>query len=317
MPKKIIIDTDPGVDDAMAILFAFNSPEVEVIGLTTIFGNVTTDLGTQNGLRIVELAQHPQIPVAHGSDRPLYIPLDGIADFVHGHDGLGNTNQPPPAGQPDSRSAAQFIVEMVMSNPGEITLVPIGPLTNLALALAIEPKIVQNVVDVVLMGGAATVNGNVNPAAEANIAHDPHAADLVFNAGWPVTMVGLDVTEQVIMEEAYLRGLKDNGGRSAAFIWDITRFYQNFHFQAIGLEGLHTHDPSAIAYVIDPSLFTTIQGGIRVITEGVATGLTLLDRRPEWPNTHAWSHSPKTNVCVGVDAPRLRQLYQERILRAT
>ena len=137
MPKKIIIDTDPGVDDAMAILFALQSPELEVVGLTTIFGNVHTDLGTQNALRLVEFAGK-DMPVAHGADVPLVVPLEHIADFVHGTDGLGNTNQPPPTGKPVNMPAAQFIVETVMANPGEITLVPVGPLTNIALALALE-----------------------------------------------------------------------------------------------------------------------------------------------------------------------------------
>lgn len=145
MPKKIIIDTDPGVDDSMAILFAFNSPELEVVGLTSIFGNVHTDLATQNALRLVELSGHPAVPVAHGADLPLVVPLSYVADFVHGTDGLGNTYQPPPHGQALDISAAQFIVETVMAQPGEITLVPVGPLTNIALALALEPRIAENV----------------------------------------------------------------------------------------------------------------------------------------------------------------------------
>src|SRR5262245_5631390 len=222
MPKKIIIDTDPGVDDSMAILFAFNSPELEIVGLTAIFGNVHTDLGTQNALRLVEFAGHPTVPVAHGADVPLVIPLEYVADFVHGADGMGNTNPPPPQGHPVDKPAAQFIAEMVMAHPGEITLVPVGPLTNLALALALEPRLVDQVAGVVLMGGAATVNGNVTPAAEANIIHDPHAADVVFTAGWPVTMAGLDVTMKTIMTEEFLASLRVS--RTGEFIYDISRF---------------------------------------------------------------------------------------------
>jgi uridine nucleosidase len=138
MPKKIIIDTDPGVDDAMAILFAFASPEVEVVGLTSIFGNVHADLGAQNALRLVEFAGRPEVPVAEGAALPLIVPLSYVADFVHGTDGLGNTYQPLPQGQALAQPAAQFITEMIMAHPGEITLVPIGPLTNLALAVALE-----------------------------------------------------------------------------------------------------------------------------------------------------------------------------------
>lgn len=311
MPKKIIIDTDPGVDDAMAILFALNSPEVELVGLTTIYGNVYTDLATQNALRLVEFAGRPDIPVAHGANLPLVVSLESVADFVHGSDGLGNTNPPPPHGTPVDRPAAQFIVDTVMANPGQITLVPIGPLTNIALALALEPRIAQNVAGVVIMGGAATVNGNVTPAAEANIIHDPHAADAVFTAGWPLTMVGLDVTMKTMMTGDYLAAL--GGSKFGDFIVGISRFYFDFHRQMYGMNAIHTHDPSAIAYVVDPTLFTTERAPIRVVTEGMAAGQTLMDRRQKWYSPNDWSDRPATNVCLDVDSGRLLALYKERI----
>lgn len=312
MPKKIIIDTDPGVDDAMAILFALKSPEVDLVGLTTVFGNVYTELATENALRLVEFAGRSDIPVAHGAALPLVVPLEYVADFVHGDDGLGNTNHPPPQGSPDNRPAAQFIVDMIMNTPGEITLVPVGPLTNIALALALEPRIAQNVAEVVIMGGAATINGNVNPAAEANIIHDPHAADVVFTAGWPITMVGLDVTMKTIMTDAYLASLK--GSTFGDFIYAISRFYQDFHRQAYGLEGMHTHDPSAIAYIIDPTLFTTQSAPIRVATEGIALGQTIMDKYQQWDSPNPWSDVSPTNVCVDVDSDRLLALYGARIM---
>jgi inosine-uridine nucleoside N-ribohydrolase len=314
MPKKIIIDTDPGVDDAMAILFALSSPELDVIGLTTIFGNVYTNQATQNTLRLVELAGRADIPVAHGAESPLVVPLGYVADFVHGTDGLGNTNQRSPDGEAINQPAAQFIVETVMANPGQVTLVPIGPLTNLALALALEPRLADNVADVVVMGGAATVNGNVNPAAEANIIHDPQAADVVFNAGWPVTMVGLNVTMKTVMTDDYLAGLK--GSVVGEFIYDISRFYRDFHHDLYRLEGMHTHDPSAIAYLIDPTLFSVECGPVRVITEGLAAGQTLLDKRQLWPETNAWSGKPPVKVCLGVDSERLLALYKACIVAA-
>ncbi len=313
VPKKIIIDTDPGVDDAMAILFAFKSPEIEVVGLTTIFGNVHTPLATQNALRLVELAGCLDVPVAQGAESPLVVPLMPVADFVHGSDGLGNVNLPLPKGRAVDKPAAQFIVETVMANPGQITLVPIGPLTNVAQALALEPCLVENVAEVVLMGGAATVNGNVTPAAEANIIGDPHAADIVFTAGWPITMVSLDVTLQTVMDEAYMTKLKASGSTMAEFIYRISRFYQDYHYHAYGLEGMHTHDPSTIAYVIDPTLFTTVRGPVRVVTEGIAVGQTLLDRHQNWRTSNAWSNKPLVNVCLGVDSKRLLTLYYQRI----
>ncbi|MBE7552770.1 MAG: nucleoside hydrolase [Anaerolineales bacterium] len=313
MSKKVIIDTDPGVDDAMAILLALKSPEIELVGLTTIYGNVYTDLATQNALRLVELTGRPDIPVAHGAESPLLAPLGPAADFVHGWDGLGNINLPPPQGRAVDRPAAQFIVETVMAYPGEITLVPIGPLTNLALALALEPRIADHVAEVVVMGGAATVNGNVTPAAEANIINDPHAADMVFTAAWPVTMVGLDVTMQIIMTDDYMLALKTSGSPMAEFIYTISRFYRDFHYDTHGLAGMHTHDPSAIAYVLDPTLFTTVRGPLRVVTEGIAAGQTLLDRRQNWRQPNAWTGQPMVNVCLGADAERLLALYRERI----
>jgi uridine nucleosidase len=166
MPKKILIDTDPGVDDAMAILLALRSPEVEVIGLTSVFGNTRTEITAQNALRILELEGNGSIPVAQGADRPLVKPLDELGGTrVHGEDGLGNTHLPAPRGTLRPESAAQFIVQSVLANPGEITLVPIGPLTNLGLALRLEPRIAGLVREVVLMGGSAYEGGNVSPVA--------------------------------------------------------------------------------------------------------------------------------------------------------
>lgn len=312
MAKKIIIDTDPGVDDAMAILFALACPELELIGLTSIFGNVTTELATQNALRLVEFAGRADIPVAHGADVPLAMDLDEIASYVHGDDGLGNTNQPPPTGAAIDTSAAQFIVETIMANPGEITLLPIGPLTNIALALALEPKIVEHVAEVVIMGGAATVNGNVNPAAEANIWHDPHAADKVLTAGLPLTMVGLDVTHQVVMDGDYFQRLRATGSKTCAYLDDVSRFYRDFYRAQVGVDGCFTHDPSAVAYVVDPTLFTTQSGAVRVLTDGIAMGQTVMDRKGIADRLTAWS-KPAINVCIGVNEPRLLDLYFQKM----
>lgn len=316
MTKKILIDTDPGVDDAMAILFALKASELDLIGLTTIFGNVHTNLATQNALRLIELAGRPDIPVAHGADLPLIVPFELVAAEVHGVDGLGNTNLPPPQGSPIDQPAAQFIAETIMANPGEVTLIPLGPLTNLALALALEPRLVDNVAEVVLMGGAATVGGNITPAAEANIFKDPHAADVVFTAGWPLTMVGLDVTIKTVMTIDYMADLLAADTKTTHFIDAISQFYMAFHLDVYdGLNGMHTHDPSTIAYVIDSSLFTTLTAPVRVITEGIAAGLTLPDQRQKWGYSNGWTDIPLTNICVDVDAGRLLQLYKNYITR--
>lgn len=318
MPQRIIIDTDPGVDDAMAIFFALRSPELEVIGLTTIFGNVETRLATLNALRLLEIAGRSDIPVAQGADHPLAGPFGGPVPFVHGDDGQGNVHLPPPTTQAIDQAAAAFIVEQVMAAPGEITLVPIGPLTNIALALRLEPRLVQNVRAVVLMGGNALCPGNATPAAEANIHNDPEAADVVLGADWPVTMVGLDVTHAVNMTPAHLNRYAQANNPLAQHIARILPFYQGyFERSQSGLRGICVHDSSAIAYVIEPRLFTVERWPVRVETQGISRGKT-------WPNVgrgndpvpEPWHNRPAVNVCVGVDADRLIALETSRLTGA-
>ncbi|MBN2303464.1 MAG: nucleoside hydrolase [Anaerolineae bacterium] len=315
MPQKIIIDTDPGVDDAMAIFFALRSPELDVIGLTTIFGNVETELATTNALRLLEQAGRTDIPVANGADNPLTGPFGGPVPFVHGDDGQGNTNFPPPTTRPIDQTAAQFIVEQVMAAPGEITLVPIGPLTNIALALRLEPRIAENVKAVVLMGGNALVPGNATPAAEANIHNDPEAADVVFGADWDVTMVGLDVTHKVNMTPAHLDRYAASGDPLARIIAQIVPFYRAYFERSFpGAQGIYVHDSSAIAYLIDPALFTVERWPVRVETQGFSRGKTW----PTLPSGNSgvlppWQNRPLVNVCVAVDAARLLALELGRL----
>ncbi|MCB0004863.1 MAG: nucleoside hydrolase [Anaerolineales bacterium] len=311
VPQRIIIDTDPGVDDSMAILFAFCSPEVEIVGLTTIFGNGGSEITTANALRLVELAGRPDVPVARGAETPLLRPFKGMGWMVHGRNGLGNVDFPAPKGTTDPRRAAQFIVDTVMASPGEITLVPLGPLTNIALAVMLEPKIAENVKEVVLMGGAANAQGNASATAEANIRNDPEAAKIVFEAPWKVTMVGLDVTRMSIMTPAYVEHLKSAGNKYTDFIGQILPHYMGFYKQSTGLDGLYVHDSSALAYVIDPSLFTTRHLYVHVETASpVNFGHTTADWRlnpAEEPNVH---------VCVDVDHERFLNLYQQRLMEA-
>ena len=315
MAHKIIIDTDPGVDDAMAIFFALRSPELDVIGLTTIFGNVHTTLATQNALRLLEIAGRTDIPVAKGADDPLAGPYSGPVPFVHGDDGQGNTHLPPPTARPVAQTAAQFIVEQVMAAPGEVTLVPVGPLTNIALALRLEPRIAQHVKRVVLMGGNALGPGNATPAAEANIHNDPEAADVVFGAGWPLTMVGLDVTHQVNMTRAHLARYAQADNPLAQHVARIVPFYRDFFESSMpGLDGIFVHDSSAIACVIDPMLFAVEHWPVRVETQGLSRGKT-------WPfiglgdpeALDGWRDRPRVDVCVGVDAERLLALELGRL----
>ena len=208
--EKVIIDTDPGVDDALALAFAFNSPELEVVGLTSIFGNVDTPLATLNALRILDVVG-ADVPVAEGAAKPLYSKKMPPPDFVHGKDGFGEIYLPPSSRQPIDETAAEFIVRTVMANPGEITLVVLGRMTNIALALALEPELPKNVKKVVAMGGVLQVMGNVSPVASADILGDAHAADIVLGTDWDVVLVPADTTRQVRVTDPWLENVRRKG----------------------------------------------------------------------------------------------------------
>ena len=279
MAQKIIIDTDPGIDDAMAILAALHSPDLEVLGLTTVFGNTEVELCSLNALRLVELEGNDHIPVAQGCGQPLVHNINSFSAGVHGKDGLGNTNLPLPHGKLDPRHAAQFIIDTVMANPHEVILAPIGPLTNIAMAYRLEPRIAHMVKEVVLMGGCAFALGNISATAEANIYHDPHAAEVVFAAPWKVTMVGLDVTTKIVMGPEYFAKLYAAGNPAVRLLEKIQPCYQAFHEEIYGMKGaIHTHDPAVIAYLLKPELFRCEEMPVYVVTEGLCLGKTIADK---------------------------------------
>ncbi len=310
LPRKFIYDTDPGVDDSMAFFLAMASPEVELVGVTTVFGNGGTQTTTANALRLVETVARTDIPVVRGAEQPLLHPYHGHGARVHGADGLGNAGMPPPQGKPQAGRAAAFIADTVLAAPGEVTLVAVGPLTNLALAVGLEPDIVPAVREVIVMGGAANRAGNASPVAEANIHNDAAAAHIVFNAGWPLTMVGLDVTTTTIMSPAYLAELGQTGNIATDFIARIVPFYLRFH-QDQGVDGIYVHDSSAITYAIDPSLFRSAPAYVEVcVSRDGLNGQTT----PDW--REQWQKAPNTNVCLEVDAARLKDLYWERVRTA-
>jgi inosine-uridine nucleoside N-ribohydrolase len=308
----IILDTDPGIDDAMALFLALRSPEVTVVGLTTVFGNSTVEATTRNALNLLHVAGRTDIPVAQGAARPMVLSLGKTGEFVHGQDAMGDigwTDVLDPDLKPVDQPAAQFIVEQVMSNPGQITLAAIGPLTNLALALQLEPRIAQTVRSVVIMGGSVSAPGNVSPTAEANIYNDPHAAELVFGAGWALTMVGLDVTTAVRMDEPRFAALRNSAGLLGRFVGQIAPCYQRFHHERYGYQdgAVDVHDPSAIAYLIDPTLFRGHEWRMVVPVDGPARGTTIADRRDHFLST------PKVNCLTEVDAPRVLNMLQTRL----
>jgi inosine-uridine nucleoside N-ribohydrolase len=296
---KLIIDTDPGVDDAMAILYAAVHPGLELIGLTSVFGNVPVATATRNALFLAEMAGL-DIPVAEGAAVPLVQPLPPHPDFVHGIEGFGNLAPVRPKGRADPCSAARFLCEVCAAHPGEVTICAVGSLTNLAAALALDPGLARNVARVVVMGGAVTCPGNVNANAEANIWNDPHAAEIVFGAGWPVTLVGLDVTEQVRCTPGDFAGLARAAPVIGGFLDRAVQFYFDFHRSKHDLDGCHMHDPTAVIEITDPGLFEVREAPVAVTLEGEAAGRTRFGP----PGS-----GPAVRVCMGVDTEAVRERF--------
>jgi inosine-uridine nucleoside N-ribohydrolase len=314
-PRKILIDTDPGIDDAMAIFYALSSPELDVVGVTTIFGNATTETSTYNALALVSLAGRSDIPVARGAESPLVATYGGPVDFVHGADGQGNAGIPASPVSEVGESAAELIVRTVMAAPGEITLVPVGPLTNIALAMRLEPKLAENVREIVLMGGNAFCPGNVNPSGEANIHNDPEAADIVFGAACPITMAGLDVTQKVQMTRADLARIAGMPNPRAAHLTRILPCYVEFHNRYDGLDGIFVHDSTAISYLLEPDAFTWAEHPIRVdCGHSFGRAKTIPDVAVGNDN-EAWAHRTAVRILTGADSRRLVELELERLAR--
>ncbi|MBE3595752.1 MAG: nucleoside hydrolase [Hydrogenibacillus sp.] len=317
MPKKVILDVDTGIDDAVAILLAVHSPELEVLGIGTVHGNTTADVAAANTLRVLKAAGRLDIPVATGATRPLNQPL-ATSPLVHGEDGLGNLNLPHPQAAPSGEHAVDQIIRLAEAHPGEITLIATAPLTNLALALALEPRLSERIAEVVIMGGSAFYGGNLSAWAEANIGHDPEAAAAVFQAGWPVTMIGLDVTMQAWFTREMHAALGASPKPGAALAYEALRHYLDFYERFYGQGGCAQHDALAVAYAIDPSLVTTALLPVRIETRGEATrGMTVVDRRAFladrapflFPDRNDWH----TRVALAVDSERFLNLLMERL----
>lgn len=306
---RVIIDTDPGIDDTMAILLALASPEVRVEALSVVFGNTSAEQGARNALAVLDIAGRRDIPVAVGARKPLVRAYHGGGALVHGRDGLGETGLGDDRPVPDLR-AVDLLISRIAQTPGEISIVALGPLTNLALAVSVEPRLARWTREVVVMGGAVSTRGNATPVAEANIHNDPEAARIVFHAGWPVTLVGLDVTHQVVMTPDYLARLTAPQTPVTRLIAAITPFYMEGYRRRLGIDGFYVHDPTAMAAVIAPALFETVNLYVDVVTgDDRALGQTIADFRGQW-NT-----DPNVRVCVRVDAPGVLNLYHERITR--
>ena len=319
MVKKIIIDTDPGVDDSLAIFVALNSPELEVLGLTTIFGNAVTTTCTENALRLLEIAERTDIPVAEGAHIPLNGNFRGAATFVHGDNGQGNAELSLPTTKSLEVDAVTFLKETIETHPNEITLVPVGPLTNIANLLTQHPGVDKKIKEIVLMGGNAQTPGNATPTAEANILNDPEAADIVFSAQCEITMVGLDVTNNVFMSEEQVNTLGSFNNAKSKHINKINPFYFSFLKNFFEENGMPIHDSSAVTYLVHPEYFETIQHPIKVETLGISRGKTWMgmgisdNEEGLGERLKPWANRTKAKICINVDSEKVISFITQRI----
>ncbi len=303
----MILDTDPGIDDALALFLALASPEIRLEAITTVSGNVDVELTTLNALSLLTLTGRTEIPVARGSGVPLVRERVHAAQ-VHGRNGLGDVSLPLPEIQPVAQHAVDLIIEKILQAPGAITLVAIGPLTNLALAVRCEPRIAGLVREVVVMGGALLVPGNVTPAAEFNIYADPHAAHVVLHAGWPLRLVSLDTTLKVEMNREQIARLTQPMSRVLAFCKEILAYYLDIFAAPHGQSVFHMHDPLSLAAAFQPDLITWQPMYVDVeltgtLTLGETVGYGGNDAPP----------APNVQASVGVDSDRFMRMFLERM----
>jgi inosine-uridine nucleoside N-ribohydrolase len=309
--KRVIIDTDPGIDDAAAILMALGSPELGVEAITTVLGNTPVERCTLNALRILESANRPDVPVYQGVGKPFSFAEPAFAPHIHGSDGLGDTGLPMPLLKPQPRNAVLEIIGRALESPGELTLLAIGRLTNLALAISVEPRVASALKEVVVMGGAVTVPGNASPVASANLWGDPEAADIVYRSGARVVQIGLDVCTRVEISHEQQERVWQADTPATRFLKTITSYIQQAYNRRGRLRhpgGVQYNDVSAVAYAIDPSLFECRDMYVRIETKGELTrGQTVA--YPGW-QTNA---QPNAAVALSVDAARLTELWAERV----
>ena len=305
MSVPILLDCDPGHDDAIALLLALASPEVELLGVTTVAGNQTLEKTTANALRVLEFVGRGDVPVAAGADRPL-VREPFVAAYVHGESGLEGPDLPPAEGRPVEAHAVGFLAERLAAAPAPVTLVPTGPLTNIALLLALHPDAGERIERIVFMGGSIA-EGNVTPAAEFNVWADPEAAARVFASGLDVTMIGLDVTHRALMTRAHAERLRA-AGRTGRMVAELFDFFHRFHQETYGFDGSPIHDAVALAHAFRPGIVETLERHVAVECDSeLCRGRTVVDL---WRRT---GHAPNAHVGVGIDAGAFLTLLLERL----
>ena len=305
MSVPILLDCDPGHDDAIALLLALASPEVELLGVTTVAGNQTLEKTTVNALKVLELAGREDVPVAVGAERPL-LRDPFVAAYVHGESGMEGPDLPPPRGRPVETHAIDFLAERIAAAGRPVTLVPVGPLTNVALLLARHPHAADGIERIVLMGGAIA-EGNVTPAAEFNIWADPEAAERVFRSGLDVTMIGLDVTHRALFTGEHAERVR-GAGPIGKFVAELYDYFHQYHDRTYGFDGSPIHDAVALAHAFRPGIVETARRNVAVdCASELCRGRTVVDL---WRRT---DREPNVHVGIGIDAEAFLELLVERI----
>lgn len=314
MTKKLILDLDTGIDDALAIAYALGSPEIDLIGITTTYGNVLLEQGIRNSLAITDLLGHPEVKVYEGlphASTTDSFQVKPISAFIHGENGIGNVNIPDSQRAPETESAIDFIVDAAKTFGQDLIYVPTGPLTNIAAALKKAPEIKNQIGNFVLMGGALTATGNVCAWAEANISQDPEAANSVFRSGVKTTMVGLDVTLQTLLTYKDTQEWQNTGSKAGEFLADMTNYYiKAYETTSPDLGGCGLHDPLAVGVAIDPTLVTTLPINLQVDIDGPTRGRTIGD------NTRLNQPVKTTQVAVHVNVERFLNEFMTRTMSA-
>lgn len=300
MSKKVIIDTDPGIDDTLALLLALHSPELDVVGITTAAGNVGLERTTQNALNILDFCNE-QIPVYKGAETPLVKPPHQ-ADTTHGKDGMGNVRLPDSLRAPMQTSAVDFLIDMGRRHPGKLSLITLAPLTNIAEAILKDPAAMLNYKEIISMGGGIGT-GNMSPVAEFNYWFDPDAAKIVYQFDIPITMVGLNVTNQVVLTPTDFKFIERLGGRTAELVTRITEHYIDHYWETEGILGCVAHDPLAVAAACDPDLLGTVHCHVDIATDGISRGECVIDL------LHAWPGRKNCFVAAQVDANRFKDMF--------
>jgi len=318
---QVIIDTDPGIDDAQAIAYAIAHPDIELLGLSTVFGNASVDITTRNALQLMEIFGTPNIPVAKGEAMPFSKTPLPAPDFVHGKDGMGNIDLDAPNIAAIDTSAAKFIVDQARKHPGKINVIAIGPLSNIARALELEPKLPSLLKQLIVMGGCVNEPGNCSPVAEANFINDPHAADLVCQHDWPLKVIGLDVTHKAILTDEHLSRIRSSNKKVGEFLWQSSRYYIDFYMSLGALKdkadivrGCAMHDASAVVALVLDSAFTYAQGPARVASEGVAEGQLIFDSRKRDYPVDYWANLPDIAVAMDIDAQAVMHEFEASLL---